>query len=116
MNSSTTTPNPPPKIQLIMSQQPIAPDDIDRLARKRAGAKLGWYTHAVVFTLVNLMLFGMSHYGFGHRPWSVFPLLGWGLGLGLHGFAVFVLGSGSNLRERMVQKERERLERERAGR
>jgi hypothetical protein len=116
MNSSTTTPYPPPKIQLIMSQQPIAPDDIDRLARKRAGAKLGWYTHAIVFTLVNLLLFGMSQYGFGHRPWSLFPLMGWGLGLALHGIAVFVLGSGSNLRERMVQKERERLERERAGR
>lgn len=99
-----------------MNQQPIAPDDIDRLARKRAGAKLGWYAHAVVFTLVNLMLLGMSHYGFGHRPWSVVPLLGWGLGLGLHGIAVFVLGNGSNLRERMVQKERERLERARAGR
>ena len=116
MKSSTTTPNPPPKIQLIMSQQPIAPDDLEKLARKRAGAKLGWYTHAVVFTLVNLMLFGMSQYGYGHRPWSIFPLMGWGLGLALHGLAVFALGNGSNLRERMVQKEREQLERERAGR
>ena len=23
-------------------------EDIDRIARKRAGAKLGWYTHAAV--------------------------------------------------------------------
>jgi CheY-like chemotaxis protein len=42
----------------------------------------------------------------------VFPLLGWGLGLALHGVSVFVLGSGSGLRERMVQKERERLQRQ----
>ncbi|HPW00771.1 MAG TPA: 2TM domain-containing protein, partial [Oscillospiraceae bacterium] len=48
---------------------------------------------------------------FGDRPWSVFPLLGWGLGVALHGVSVFVLGSGSGLRERMVQKERERLRR-----
>ena len=95
---------------------PLTPDEIDRLARKRAGAKLGWYTHAVVFTLVNLLLLSLSSYGFGHRPWSVFPLLGWGLGLALHGIAVFALGGGSSLRERMVQKEREQLERERAGR
>lgn len=95
---------------------PLTPDDLDKLARKRAGAKLGWYAHAVVFTLVNLLLFSLSNYGFGHRPWSVFPLLGWGLGLTLHGIAVFVLGAGSNLRERMVQKEREQLERERTGR
>jgi hypothetical protein len=92
---------------------PMTPDDIEKLARKRAGAKLGWYAHAIVFTLVNLMLFGMSRYGFGQRPWSVFPLLGWGLGLALHGISVFVLGSGSGLRERMVQKERERLLRDR---
>ena len=95
---------------------PLTPDDLDKLARKRAGAKLGWYTHAAVFTLVNLLLFSLSNYGFGHRPWSVFPLLGWGLGLTLHGIAVFVLGAGSNLRERMVQKERAQLERERTGR
>lgn len=94
---------------------PLTPDDLDQLARKRAGAKLGWYTHAAAFTVVNLVLFGMSRYGFGDRPWSVYPLLGWGLGLALHGISVFVLGTGSGLRERMVQKERERLQRERDG-
>lgn len=91
---------------------PLTPDDLDQLARKRAGAKLGWYTHAAAFTVVNLVLFGMSRYGFGDRPWSVYPLLGWGLGLALHGISVFVLGTGSGLRERMVQQERERLQRE----
>lgn len=90
----------------------MTPDDIEHLARRRAGAKLGWYIHAAAFTLVNLVLFGMSRYGFGSRPWSVFPLLGWGLGLALHGISVFVLGTGSGLRERLVQKERERLLRE----
>ncbi len=87
----------------------MTPDDIERLARKRAGAKLGWYVHAAAFTVVNLALFGMSSHGFGNRPWSVYPLLGWGLGLALHGISVFVLGTGSGLRERLVQKERERL-------
>lgn len=90
----------------------MTPDDIEQLARKRAGAKLGWYAHATVFTLVNLMVFGISRYGFGDRPWSVYPLLGWGLGLALHGVSVFVLGTGGGLRERMVHKEREKLQRE----
>lgn len=92
---------------------PLTPEEIDKLARKRAGAKLGWYAHACVYVVVNLVLFALSRYGFGHRPWSIFPLLGWGLGLTLHGVSVFVLGSGSALRERMVQKERERLQRQR---
>ena len=42
----------------------------------RAGAKLGWYIHAVVFVLVNALIFSVSRYGFGSRPWSVVPLLG----------------------------------------
>ena len=50
--------------------QPLTPDEIDRLARKRAGAKLGWYVHATVYVLVNLMIFGMSQYAFGSRPLS----------------------------------------------
>lgn len=93
--------------------KPLSPDNIEQLARRRAGAKLGWYVHAAAFVVVNLVIFSMSRYGFGNRPWSVFPLLGWGLGLALHGISVFVLGTGSGLRERMVQKERERLLRER---
>lgn len=86
-------------------------DEIDRLARKRAGAKLGWYFHAAVYVVVNLFLFSMSDLGFGTRSWSLKPMLGWGLGLALHGASVWLLGAGSSLRERMVQKEREALRR-----
>jgi hypothetical protein len=95
------------------SSRPLSPEEIERLARRRAGAKLGWYAHAALYVLVNLFLFALSEQGFGHRRWSAMPLLGWGVGLALHGISVFVLGNGSGLRERMVQKERERLQRER---
>jgi hypothetical protein len=93
----------------------LSPEEIETLARKRAGAKLGWYIHATVYVLVNLFIFSISKYGFGHRPWSVFPLLGWGVGLALHGISVFILGTGAGLRERMVQKERERLQSQQDG-
>ena len=99
-----------------MTNQPLSSDDIDRLARKRAGAKLGWYAHATVYVLVNLFLFAMSTYAFGTRRWSLAPLLGWGLGLALHGVAVFVIGAGSGLRQRLEHKEREKLLRERGDR
>ncbi len=93
---------------------PLTPEEIDRLARKRAGAKLGWYTHATLYVLVNLFLYFMSANGeaMGRRPWSIYPAMGWGLGLALHGIAVFVLGTGSGLRERMVRRERESLQRQ----
>lgn len=90
---------------------PLSPEEIDRLARKRASAKLGWYLHATVYVLVNLLILSVSQYAFGTRPWSLGPLLGWGLGLVLHGISVFVLGRGSSLRERLVQREREHIER-----
>jgi len=98
-----------------MPPTPLSPEEIDALARRRAGAKLGWYMHACIYVVVNLGIFAASRYAFGTRPWSVFPLLGWGVGLVLHGVSVFVLGKGSSLRERMVQKERERLQRQYGG-
>ena len=88
----------------------LSDEEIDQLARKRAGAKMGWYTHAAVYVLVNLFLFAQSQ--FGSRAWNPWPLLGWGFGLAMHGLAVFVLGGGSALRERLVLRERERLQRE----
>jgi hypothetical protein len=95
-----------------MTERRLTDEEIDRLAHRRAGAKLGWYIHATAYVVVNLVLFGLSQYAFGHRPWSVFPVVGWGIGLALHGVSVFVLGRGSSVREAMVRKERERLRRE----
>jgi hypothetical protein len=95
-----------------MNPPPIT-DDIDKIARKRAGAKLVFYAHAATYVAVNIFIFLASERAFGVRPWTAFPLLGWGLGLALHAVSVFVLGSGSSLRERLVAQERERLRRER---
>ena len=90
----------------------MTPEELDRLARKRAGAKMRWFLHAAVYVLVNLFVFGMSQHAFGSRSWSVFPMLGWGLGLALHGASVWLLEAGGDLREQMVQKERSRLQRQ----
>lgn len=95
-----------------MNPADLSPEALDRLARKRASAKLGWYVHATIYLVVNVGLFLASSHGLGHRPWSLFPALGWGLGLLLHGISVWMLGNGSSLREGMVQRERERLQRQ----
>ncbi len=94
---------------------PLTPEELDRMARKRAGAKLGWYAHATLYLVINLAMLAFSKYGFGSRSWTPFPLLGWGLGLALHGASVFLIGKGSGLRERMVQQEREKLQRQQDG-
>lgn len=102
--------------RMVRAMPLLSEDEIERIARKRAGAKLGWYIHAAVYVVVNLVLFGASQYGFGQRSWSVVPMLGWGVGLALHGISVFMLGTDSALRERLVRRERERLQRGPQGR
>ncbi len=80
---------------------------IDRLARRRAKAKLGFFIHATVYALVNLGLVGLSVAN--GRVWAVYPLLGWGVGLLAHGAAVWMLPPGGALLNRMTERERARL-------
>lgn len=84
----------------------LSTHDIDRLARRRAGAKLGFFIHATVFLAVNLVL-GTAAVASG-RNWAVYPALGWAVGLLIHGAVVFVLTGG--LYMRLVQSERARLQ------
>lgn len=99
-----------------MPSASLTAEEIERLARKRAGAKLGWYVHAAVYLVINGAMMLAAIYGLRQRPWPVGPALGWGLGLLLHGIAVFLLGAGSGLREALVQRERERLQRQQSDR
>lgn len=85
----------------------LSPDEIERLARRRAALRLGWYTHALVYIAVNTLLVLLS--ALGQRHWAVFPVLGWGLGLAIHGFVVFLVTGGAGLHERLLQQERRRL-------
>lgn len=82
---------------------PLQEAELERLARRRAGAKLGWYIHAAVFIAVNLLLATLS--ALSGRHWAVFPAFG----LAMHGAVVVLLTGGAGLRERLAQKERERL-------
>lgn len=80
--------------------------DIERQARARAGMKLGWYIHAGVYLAVMLLLTAIN--ASTGRSWVIFPALGWGLGLAIHGIVVFLV-AGSGLRERLVERERRKL-------
>ena len=82
--------------------------DIERTARRRAGAKLGWYIHATVFLAVNTMLALIA--ASGGRSWAIYPAVGWGIGLAIHGAVVFLVTGGGGLHERLLQNERNRLQ------
>ena len=81
--------------------------DVERMARRRAGAKMGWYIHAFVYVLVNLALVALSA-SRGHG-WAVYPLMGWGLGLLIHGAVIWFIAPGGRLYDRLVERERQAL-------
>ena len=81
---------------------------IERLARRRAGAKMGWYIHASVFVIVNVFLALMAA-AVGH-DWMRYPSYGWAVGLAIHGIVVFFITGGAGLYERLLQRERARLQ------
>lgn len=83
------------------------PSDIERLALRRAKAKLGWFSHAAIYTVVNLGLIGLS--AASGRTWAIYPLLGWGVGLLAHGISVWLLPPGGELLARMAERERAKL-------
>jgi len=91
----------------LASGHTLSPDEVETLARRRAAARMGWYVHALVFVVVNSAL-GLLAWFTGHH-WAIYPTLGWGLGLLLHGAGVWLSLGGGGLQERLLTQERARL-------
>lgn len=103
---NTVTPGTAPALQ----DQP----DLYTQARRRAGAKLGWIMHALVYLAVNgglALLSLLSIHGARHA--AAATALAWGFGLLVHGLVVYAAGPGSRLRELLVQAEVKRLQSQR---
>ena len=83
-------------------------NSIEQQARRNAGKKLGWYLHACVYLCVNLGLMALS-FSQG-RHWAIFPALGWGIGLLMHGLVVWLATPHSALWLRMVEREMKSLQ------
>jgi hypothetical protein len=81
-------------------------------ARARAKELRDFYAHATVYVLVNLGLFAINVLT-GGGWWFYWPLLGWGIGLGIHALSVFAFGGGPFGREWEERKTRELMDRDR---
>lgn len=80
-------------------------------ARRRVKAKLGWLIHATVYVGVNFGLWMLALIQ-GHN-WNKYPLMGWGLGLLIHGLAVLLTDARHPLKETLIQRELARIARNR---
>jgi len=89
-----------------MTPSPL-PAELERLARKRAKAKAGFFIHAVIYLALNtgLTVLALSK----GQSWSIWPAAGWGFGLLMHGLAVFGFSAGSGLQKRLLEHERNKL-------
>ncbi len=83
---------------------------IEARAQRRVRRKIGFFLHAFVFVVVNLGLFALNQLT-GDPRWHHLPLLGWGLGLAIHGIVTFASLSTDALRRRMLDHEIQALQR-----
>jgi len=92
----------------------IDADDVElrRLAIRRADMKLAFRSHLMAYVIVNgglVAIYLMT--SFGHYFWPIWPMIGWGIGLGSHAMSVYMNGEG--IRDRLIEEELEKLRRTR---
>lgn len=90
--------------------------DVLRSAGKRVDEKLGFYIHLAIYILVNGLLIAIDLTSSPGTYWFIWPLLGWGIGLLIHGLTIFAFGDGHAIRQRMIEAEMKEQGRSRAER
>ena len=78
---------------------------LEKTAERRTKAKLGFVIHLTIFGIISTIQFiqGLMSWDFS----SIRGLVGWGLGLAIHGLVIYV--SGFDLEKRLYQDELHRL-------
>jgi hypothetical protein len=74
-------------------------------AKKRVEAKMSFYTHLTVYVAVILLLVVIDLLSSPGAIWFHWPMMGWGIAVVLHGFAVFVLPGRFAVTDKMIEKE-----------
>lgn len=93
------------KLPLLTKQLSIMPNKEENAylkARERVKEIKGFYGNLISYCLVIPFLIFINLYTVPQFQWFWFPLLGWGLGLSIHGFSVF--GYGAAWEERKIRE------------
>jgi hypothetical protein len=80
-----------------------------RRAAVRAAMQLAFYRHVMIYIIVNALLIAVNLLTDPHHLWFQWGLLGWGIGLLVHGLNVYAYRWSGSRREQMIQRELERL-------
>jgi hypothetical protein len=74
-------------------------------AKKNVEIKISFFIHLVIYILVNGLLIIINLNTKPDILWFKWPLIGWGIGLIIHGIVAFVSLGFSNVKEKMIEKE-----------
>ena len=58
-------------------------------AIKRLEAKRGFNVHAAIYVIVNLLLVVIWAFSGHDYFWPIWPIIGWGVGLAIHGWMTY---------------------------
>ncbi|MEO0916072.1 MAG: 2TM domain-containing protein [Pseudomonadota bacterium] len=78
-------------------------------ARGRAVAKYAFFVHAGVYAAVMALLVIINLVTSPAALWFIWPLIGWGFAVALHGLAVFLLTDRNAVLDALTQHELRRL-------
>lgn len=98
-------------------QQPPNPpvsDELRERAEKRVNQKMALLSHIGSYVIVNgflVLIWALTGADTGHF-WPVWVMIGWGIGLAFHIFGYLTGKRSEAMREKMLQKEMEKVERE----
>jgi len=81
-----------------------------RLAKESVEAKLGFYIHLCIYILVCSFMVIINLTQSPEYKWFKWPVIGWGIGVFAHGFAIFMFAEGSTIKKRMIEKEIKKLD------
>jgi len=84
-------------------------DEARRRAQRTVNYRIGFYIHLAVYVVVNVLLVAINLMCSPQYLWFFWPLCGWGIGIFFHALGVFVFRSGLAVKERMVERETEKL-------
>jgi len=74
-------------------------------ARERATAKYRFFVHAGVYVAVMVLLVFINLVTSPQAIWFVWPLIGWGFAVVLHGVRVFLLADKNVVIEKLTERE-----------
>jgi hypothetical protein len=90
-------------------------NDLKTLAAKRVRAKREFAEHLVVYAIINASLMVIWALTGAEYPWFLWPLVGWGAALAIHGVTLLISLSmtdlaGTDREARAVDRETRRLQ------